>query len=110
MTSGRLQLRAAIAQRSGEDWRGVKLSLSTANLERATELPELRSLRIGRAQPAPPKSGWREPPPGLDELFGSFDASVRPHTISQPRLQKTAAPVMTDVVPAEEEGFGGAPA
>jgi hypothetical protein len=33
----------------------------------------LRSLRIGRTQPEPPSAGWREPPPGLDALFESYD-------------------------------------
>src|SRR6185295_19093357 len=75
MGSGVLTLRASIAQASGEDWAGVKLSLSTAALDRRTALPELKSLRIGRAQPPPQRSGWREPPPGLDELFAGFDAA-----------------------------------
>lgn len=78
LTSGRLALRASVAQRTGEDWSQVKLSLSTANLERRTETPELRSLRIGRTQPAPPRSGWRAPPPGLDELFAELDAPPPP--------------------------------
>ncbi|WP_224285668.1 DUF4139 domain-containing protein, partial [Streptomyces sp. LS1784] len=57
-----LVLRAAVAQRTGEDWTGVRLALSTADLDRRTDLPRLASLRIGRSQPAPPPSGWREPP------------------------------------------------
>src|SRR5581483_8980389 len=69
----------------GEDWTGVKLSLSTAALDRRTALPELKSLRIGRAQAAPAPSGWREPPPGLDELFEGFDAL--------PRAEKPRPPV-----------------
>lgn len=77
MTSGALSMRAAIAQASGEDWSQVKLSLSTAALDRRTALPELKSLRIGRTQPPPARSGWREPPPGLDELFHGFDSAWR---------------------------------
>ncbi len=73
--SGRLSMRAAIAQNTGEDWTGVAVSLSTASLARRTDLPELRSLRIGRTQPEPPRAGWREPPPGLDALFESYDAA-----------------------------------
>ncbi|MFB6892900.1 DUF4139 domain-containing protein [Kitasatospora sp. NPDC056327] len=73
--TGRLLLRASVAQRTGEDWTGVRLALSTADLDRRTDLPELRSLRIGRSQPAPPPSGWREPPPGLSDLFTGYDAA-----------------------------------
>nr|WNW40538.1 DUF4139 domain-containing protein [Streptomyces sp. Li-HN-5-13] len=46
--TARLVLRASVAQRTGEDWSGVRLALSTAGLLRAGALPELASLRIGR--------------------------------------------------------------
>ncbi|MBK7858801.1 MAG: DUF4139 domain-containing protein [Archangiaceae bacterium] len=86
---GVLSLRAAVAQSTGEDWSQVKLSLSTAALDRRTALPELKSLRIGRAQPPPQRSGWREPPPGLDELFAGFDAAwaERPRPPPAPKPQ-----------------------
>ncbi|MER8182416.1 DUF4139 domain-containing protein [Kitasatospora sp. NPDC094015] len=71
--TGQLVLRASVAQRSGEDWTGVRLSLSTADLRRRTELPKLRSIRIGRRQSAPAPSGWREPPAGLADLFTGYD-------------------------------------
>lgn len=61
--SGRLVLRASVAQRTGEDWTGVRIALATADLRRRTDLPRLRSIRIGRSQPAPAPSGWREPRP-----------------------------------------------
>ncbi|MBD0677020.1 DUF4139 domain-containing protein, partial [Streptomyces sp. CBMA156] len=70
-----LVLRAAVAQRTGEDWTGVRLALSTADLDRRTDLPRLASLRIGRSQPAPAPSGWREPPAGLTDLFTGYDAA-----------------------------------
>ncbi|MEU8513377.1 DUF4139 domain-containing protein [Kitasatospora sp. NPDC048722] len=73
--TGRLVLRASVAQQTGEDWTGVRLALSTADLDRRTDLPRLRSLRIGRSQPAPPPSGWREPPSGLSDLFTGYDAA-----------------------------------
>lgn len=76
MTGGTLQLRASVAQATGEDWTGVALSLSTASLSRRADLPELRSLKIGRRQEPPPRSGWREPPPGLDELFEAYDNAM----------------------------------
>ncbi|WP_380280405.1 DUF4139 domain-containing protein [Kitasatospora purpeofusca] len=73
--TGHLLLRASVAQQTGEDWTGVRLALSTADLDRRTDLPKLRSLRIGRSQPAPPPSGWREPPAGLADLFTGYDAA-----------------------------------
>ncbi|MFI7385468.1 DUF4139 domain-containing protein [Streptomyces sp. NPDC049813] len=77
---GQLVLRASVAQRTGEDWSGVRLGLSTADLRRPAGVPALRSVRIGRRQPVPAPSGWREPPAGLDTLFAGFDAAVpRPY-------------------------------
>ncbi|MFF3397434.1 DUF4139 domain-containing protein [Streptomyces sp. NPDC002659] len=73
--SGRLVLRASVAQRTGEDWAGVRIALATADLRRRTDLPRLRSVRIGRRQPAPASSGWREPPAGLADLFAAYDAA-----------------------------------
>ncbi|WP_406377009.1 DUF4139 domain-containing protein [Streptomyces sp. NBC_00647] len=82
-STGRLVLRASIAQRTGEDWTGVHIALATADLRRRTDLPRLRSLRIGRRQPSPTPSGWREPPTGLADLFDGYDgAGLRPATTS----------------------------
>ncbi|HUQ04600.1 MAG TPA: DUF4139 domain-containing protein [Kofleriaceae bacterium] len=69
----RLELRASIAQATGEDWTGVAVEVSTASPQRWTELPELPSLRIGRAQPPPARAGWRPPPPDIDALFTDWD-------------------------------------
>ncbi|MEU7250594.1 DUF4139 domain-containing protein, partial [Streptomyces sp. NPDC045251] len=77
-SDGRLLLRASIAQRTGEDWTGVRVSLATADLRRRTDVPRLRSIRIGREQPAPASSGWREPPRGLLDLFNGYDAAGPP--------------------------------
>ncbi|KUN29966.1 hypothetical protein AQJ23_04340 [Streptomyces antibioticus] len=98
--SGTLVLRAAVAQRTGEDWTGVRVALATADLGRGTELPRLRSLRIGRRQPAPEPSGWREPPAGLADLFTAYDAAG-------PRPAPPAAPIS---VAAEAYGAALPPA
>ncbi|QRK08466.1 DUF4139 domain-containing protein [Archangium violaceum] len=89
LDGGTLRMRASIIQRSGEDWSNVRVSLSTAQLERRADVPELKALRIGRRQPPPARSGWREPPPGLDELFAGYD-TVRP--ASPPRPQAGSPP------------------
>ncbi|URN11266.1 DUF4139 domain-containing protein [Streptomyces radiopugnans] len=83
-SGGTLVLRACVAQRTGEDWTGVRLGLSTADLLRRTDVPRLRSLRIGRRQEEPAARGWREPPPGLEELFAGYDAAVPPGPLPVP--------------------------
>jgi hypothetical protein len=69
-----LVMRALICQASGEDWSGVKLVLSTAAPMTWTELPELPSIRIGRAQPpAAARAGFRPAPQGAGALFSDYD-------------------------------------
>jgi len=73
MSQATVSVRAVVAQRTGEDWSGVKLTLATADAQRWTELPELQVLRIGRRQPPVQRRGWRAPPIGARELFADFD-------------------------------------
>ncbi|MFO0657600.1 MAG: DUF4139 domain-containing protein [Polyangia bacterium] len=80
---------AHVAQISGEDWNGVRLSLSTADLIFDARLPELPSLRFGRAQP-PARRGYRPAPDGLERLFAGYDRGFGP-----------AAPTPTDGMLAE---------
>lgn len=70
-----LTLSALVAQSSGEDWTSVALSLSTGDLLRDARLPELSSLRLGRAQ-KPRSKGYRAPPEGLDAMFEGHDRFV----------------------------------
>lgn len=107
---GRLAMRASIAQRTGEDWSDVRLALSTASLRRRTAVPELRSLRVGRAQPEPQRAGWRETPPGLDGLFADFDAAMlrhpsRPAGAAPPKSARREAPPTRS--PASSTGVAG---
>jgi Domain of unknown function (DUF4139)/N-terminal domain of unknown function (DUF4140) len=67
-----LELRAVVAQDSGEDWTGVALRLSTAEPERFSELPELPPQRIGRRQEMPARRGFRAPPSGGDALYADY--------------------------------------
>jgi hypothetical protein len=66
---------AFVAQASGEDWTRAKLSVSTADLAQDARLPELRSLRLGRAQPTP-RRGYRPPPAGLEAMFEGYDRAL----------------------------------
>ncbi|WP_412075782.1 DUF4139 domain-containing protein [Streptomyces xanthophaeus] len=101
--SGRLVLRASVAQRTGEDWTGVRIALATADLRRRTDLPKLRSIRIGRRQPAPAPSGWREPPAGLADLFAGYAAAgPRPAAPAA-----TPAPAGVAARPAPAAAAGG---
>jgi hypothetical protein len=90
--SGRLVLRASVAQRTGEDWTGVRIALATADLRRRTDLPRLRSIRIGRRQSAPAPSGWREPPAGLADLFTGY-AAAGPRPAATAAVGAAPAPV-----------------
>ncbi|HEU4978790.1 MAG TPA: mucoidy inhibitor MuiA family protein, partial [Solirubrobacteraceae bacterium] len=71
----RFELRAIVAQDSGEDWTGVALRLSTAEPARFAPLPELSAQRIGRRQQEPVRRGFRAPPAGAEQLYGDYDRS-----------------------------------
>ncbi|MBD2318580.1 DUF4139 domain-containing protein [Phormidium tenue] len=68
-----IALRALICQRTGEDWSGVQIELSTATPMGWCELPELPSLRLGRSQAFVSKKAWRNPPKGAEVLFEDYD-------------------------------------
>lgn len=109
MVAGRLAMRAYVAQCTGEDWTSVRLALSTASLMTAADLPELRSLRIGRAQLAPARSGWREPPAGLDDLFAAYDdARAATREVQHPK-PFAAAPAPQAPVPCAPASVAAMP-
>ncbi|MBT1093437.1 DUF4139 domain-containing protein [Streptomyces sp. Tu102] len=106
--SGTLVLRASVAQRTGEDWNGVRIALATADLRRRTDLPRLRSIRVGRRQPAPAPSGWREPPAGLSDLFSGYDAAgprPAPAVVPVPVVAPAPGPV-PPLPPPAPHGYG----
>ena len=73
-----IAVRAFLCQHTGEDWSGVRLELSTAEPLAWCELPQLPSLRLGRAQSVIKKSGLRRPPIGAEILFEDFDRQKKP--------------------------------
>jgi hypothetical protein len=72
-----IALRALICQRTGEDWSGVQIELSTATPTGWCELPELPSLRLGRSQAFAAKKAWRNPPQGAEMLFEDYDRQIQ---------------------------------
>lgn len=98
LRQGVVSLRAVVAQRTGEDWRGVRLTLSTADAQRWYELPELQALRIGRRQATPLRRGWRAPPVGAIELYGDYDRFTR---------SPVAAPEPMNMLEADEDELDG---
>ncbi len=68
---------ALVAQLGGEDWHGVELELATSDLAFDARLPELASLRLGRAQAAP-RRGYRPMEPGLERMFAGYDRAAPP--------------------------------
>jgi hypothetical protein len=84
-SSASIAVRALICQRTGEDWTGVRLELSTAEPMAWCALPELPSLRLGRAQSVLRKSGWRRPPIGAEILFEDFDRQKAEALVAVPK-------------------------
>lgn len=87
-----LALSALVAQASGEDWSGVRVMLSTGDLLRDVRLPEVTSLRLGRAQ-RPRSRGYRAPPEGLDAMFDGFDRFVAQVSVTSVTVVTTATTV-----------------
>ena len=84
----RLCVEAQIWQQTGEDWSGVEISLSTAQIQKKYELPKLQSRRIGRQEPVAHKP-WIPPPVGTEKLFTDYDShfSKRPKPPSKSTSQ-----------------------
>lgn len=80
----KVELRAVVAQDSGEDWNGVALRLSTAEPSRFAPLPELAAQKIGRRQQEPVRKGFRPAPTGSDALYADYDRSFPRRTIPRP--------------------------
>lgn len=89
-----LVMSALLAQVTGEDWRDVALSLSTADLRRRCDLPRLGAWRVGRTRSQERRLAWRELPPDLPQLFVDFDRQlpVEPQPPPRPELKAAAAP------------------
>ncbi len=72
-TRARLTMEAVVAQRTGEEWDGVKIGLSTAEIVYDATLPRLPSLRLGK-RVRDRRDGFRGPPEGTEKLFQAYDA------------------------------------
>lgn len=84
---------ALVAQRTGEDWNAALLALSSADLVFDARLPELPSLRFGRAQPSK-KRPVRPAPAGVEEMFAAYLA-FRPAPVPRPQFEVTRAAAST---------------
>ena len=76
-----LRMEALVAHASGEDWSGVEVTVSTADLAREAVLPELQSWRIGTAQPRRTPR-FRSLPEGTEALFAGYDAAGPPPSVT----------------------------
>lgn len=95
-------LEAFVTQASGEDWRGAKLTLCTADMLTDITLPQLASLRYGRKQP-PKRTGFRAPPEGLEALFAGYDTFQSPPSVPEPTPRDDYAGKIAYAQPPEEE-------
>lgn len=88
-----LRIEAQVAQASLEDWEGVELALATSEVQDELQPPELPPLRLG-TRAARTRRGYREPPPGLDAMFASYDRDTEgpePETLALPAEQDWSA-------------------
>ena len=107
-----ISLSGIVAQASGEDWGGVTLALSTGDLLRDARLPEITSLRLGRAQ-KPRTKGYRAPPEGLDAMFEGYDrfvARVAVTTVTTATITVGTRAPTTGSPPPWSAGSAGLPA
>jgi len=100
------EIRAVVAQDTGEDWRGATLVLSTAEPARFAQLPELAAQRIGRKQAAPARSGFRAPPAGADALYADHQRHLAVHRAEVER-NLPEAPEDGEADDLDDDGFPG---
>ncbi len=102
-----VSLRALVTQSTGEAWEHVRLSVSTAEPLDVKSIPDLASLRIGRRQPPPASSGYREVPAGLEELFSSYDQMIlkKPARIPAPEQARPVALALPHTELAKEKSI-----
>jgi len=97
--STQFEMRAIVAQESGEDWTGVALRLSTAEPARFSPLPELAAQKIGRRQHEPARRGFRPAPSGSELLYADYERTF-PRPVVPRQFGATARDDST------VEGFG----
>jgi len=108
----KVEVRAVVAQSSGEDWSGVPLRLSTAEPERFAMLPELHAQKIGRRQSEPGRPGFRAPPVGAAALYADYDRSLAPKRsdartfTSRSQLEDSTYEGARPVAPPPPPGYG----
>lgn len=101
----KVEVRAVVAQDSGEDWMGVPLTLSTAEPERFTSLPELHPQKIGRRQQEPARPGFRPPPTGAGALYADYDRGLVRKRLDA--LAEGARSPVPDLADEDSIVFGG---
>ncbi|MGH1341789.1 MAG: DUF4139 domain-containing protein [Nannocystales bacterium] len=113
-TRATLELRAVVAQQTGEDWSGAALTVSTASWQAWHDLPRLDALRVGRSQPPVARAGWREPPPDPEALYADHDRQMDglelPASFGARMLAGSAAPTPKKPAPARRARPASPPA
>jgi len=104
-------MRVVVCQATGEDWKRVRMSVSTADPLAWKELPELPSWRIGKRQPAPARQGWRPAPTDTETLFADYDRArkVAPAVVVPPVAAEPEPEFVEAVFGAAADPFAGAP-
>ena len=102
------ELRATVAQATGEDWTGVALRLSTAEPERFATLPELAAQRIGRHQAEAARPGFRAPPSGAAALYHDYLRSFPDHRSQPISIGRIMAEPAEAAAAGDDDMFGAA--
>lgn len=100
-----VEMRAVVAQATGEDWAGVPLALSTAEPTRFALLPELHAQRIGRRQQPAVRAGFRAAPAGAEQLYADYDRERTP----QPKGGEAKPKPFSDRSVLEDSTYEGRP-
>lgn len=92
-----LTRRALLRQRTGEDWREARVTLSTLRVQRGTAAPVLNSQKLGFYEPPPPAPMPRAGVPGAAPVSEAMKMQ------GEVRRERSDASRMTDIVAAEME-------
>lgn len=90
-----LSFQGSVWQRTGEDWRGVALSVSTAQPARGLFVPELQPLYLTQAEPPrAPMPAMRSPPAGVASgLLGARSRVAKEARAEAPAEEAYAADI-----------------
>jgi len=89
--------RALISQRTGEDWKGVTLSVSTARVNRGTQAPDMQTQRLAFWEPPVVMSSRPSAPAPRATLNAPVQAEAVQQSADEARFRKKAEEVESNL-------------